>query len=401
MAELTVLVAARDEEERIGETVRALARAFPAAEVVVADDGSRDGTARVAEEAGARVVRLPRRGKGQALTLAERELDAGPLLLCDADLEGELEPLVQDGADLAVARFAQREGGGFGVAKAAARALIRLRSGFDAEEPLSGQRFLSPAARAECFPLAAGFGCETRMTIDAARAGLSVREVSLPLRHRATGRDLGGFLHRGRQLLDALLACGPQAVNHRGLRLPVVGWAAGLPGGAVGAVAAVGLADDVWSGPERGFRRHLSSGRTTGVLKLVAIPLIGLLATRRVSGAVLVALAANALNQLDTAPGRALKAYLAAAFLIDAPKGLAVLLLPYDLREMGMLGDAGSNGLGALLGLKSVGRLTGRGRAVAIGALAGLTLLGESVSLGSLIERTPVLRELDRLGRPA
>jgi UDP-GlcNAc:undecaprenyl-phosphate GlcNAc-1-phosphate transferase len=169
----------------------------------------------------------------------------------------------------------------------------------------------------------------------------------------------------------------------------------------VAAVAAVGLADDVWSGPERGFRRHLSSGRTTGVLKLIAIPLIGLLATRRVSGAVLVALAANALNQLDTAPGRALKAYLAAAVLVDAPKGLAVLLLPYDLREMGMLGDAGSNSLGALLGLKSVGRLTGRGRAVAIGALAGLTLLGESVSLGSLIERAPVLRDLDRLGRPA
>ena len=208
-------------------------------------------------------------------------------------------------------------------------------------------------------------------------------------------------MHRGRQLLDALLACGPQAVNHRGLRLPVVGWVAGLRGGAVGAIAAVGLADDVWSGPERGFRRHLSSGRTTGVLKLVAIPLVGLLATRRVSSAVLVALAANALNQLDTAPGRALKAYLAAAVLVDAPKGLAVLLLPYDLREMGMLGDAGSNSLGALLGLKSVGRLTGRGRAVAIGALAGLTLLGETVSLGNLIERTPVLRDLDRLGRPA
>jgi hypothetical protein len=66
-----------------------------------------------------------------------------------------------------------------------------------------------------------------------------------------------------------------------------------------------------------------------------------------------------------------------------------------------MLGDAGSNSLGALLALKSVGRLTGRGRAVAIGALAGLTLLGENVSLGALIERTPVLRELDRAGRQA
>jgi UDP-GlcNAc:undecaprenyl-phosphate/decaprenyl-phosphate GlcNAc-1-phosphate transferase len=84
---------------------------------------------------------------------------------------------------------------------------------------------------------------------------------------------------------------------------------------------------------------------------------------------------------------------------LDAPVGFAVLLLPYDLREMAMLGDAGANALGALLGLNSVNRFTGRGRWVAIGALAGLTILGERTSLGSLIERTPVLRELDSLGR--
>jgi Glycosyl transferase family 2 len=401
VAELTILVAARDEEERIGETVRALAEALPDASIVVADDGSRDGTAAAAERAGARVVRLPRRGKGQALTLAEQGLGPGPLLLCDADLEGDLTPLAAAGADLAVARFATREGGGFGIAKGLSRALIRLLGGFEAAEPLSGQRYLSPAAREACFPLAPGFGCETRMTIDAARKGLAIEEVELRLQHRATGRDLPGFLHRGRQLVDAVLACGPLAVNHRGLRLPVVGWVNGLRGGAVAAVAAVGLADDLWSGPERGFRLHLQARNTTGVLKLVAIPLAGLLATRKVSGALLTGLAANALNQLDTAPGRALKAYLAAALVLDAPTGLAVLLLPYDLREMVMLGDAGSNSLGALLGLKSVGRLTGRGRAVAIGALAGLTLLGESTSLGRLIERTPFLRELDRLGRSA
>ena len=64
-----------------------------------------------------------------------------------------------------------------------------------------------------------------------------------------------------------------------------------------------------------------------------------------------------------------------------------------------MLGDAGSNTLGAVLGLSSVKRLTGRRRWSAIGALAGLTLLGETRSLGTLIERTPVLRELDALGR--
>jgi hypothetical protein len=384
----------------VAETVTALRASFPSAEVVVADDGSRDGTAEAARAAGARVIRLPRLGKGQALSLAERELQPGALIVCDADLVGDLRPLGDGEADVAVAAFAERRGGGFGVAKRAARALIRVRSGFVAREPLSGQRLLSAAARTECFPLAAGFGADARMTIDAVRAGFRVSEVELPLRHRATSRNVRGFVHRGRQLLHIALACGPLAVNHRGVRLPLVGWSLGVRRDpAAAAVALVGLADDLWSGPERGFRAHVGAGLTTGVLKLVAIPAIGLIATRRVSGGLLVGLAANMLNQLDTRPGRALKAYLAAAALLGAPKRLAVLLLPYDLREMTMLGDAGSNTLGALLGLRSVSRLTGRGRGAAIGALAGLTLLGELRSLGALIERTPVLSHVDRLGR--
>jgi hypothetical protein len=397
---LTILVAARDEEAVIGQTVAALRQTFPDAEVIVADDGSHDSTADTAEAAGAIALRLPRRGKGQALSAAERAAPPGRLLLCDADLDGNLAELVNGRADLTVAAFAERVGGGFGIAKRVARELIELLGGVSTREPLSGQRALSPAARAACFPVAAGFGCEVRMTIDAARAQLDVRELDLPLRHRATGRDAGGFVHRARQLRDALYACGPLGVNFRGLRLPLVGWKAGVTNGpAVAAIAAFGFADDVWSGPERGFVAHLRSGRTTGVLKLVGIPAVGLLATRRLSGALLVALAANALNQLDTRPGRALKAYLVGALALDAPVGIAVLLLPYDLREMAMLGDAGSNALGGLLGLNSVERFTGRGRWVAIGALAGLTLLGERTSIGAWIERTPGVSWIDRLGR--
>ena len=155
------------------------------------------------------------------------------------------------------------------------------------------------------------------MTIDALRAGLTVEEVDLDLDHRATGRDAAGFAHRGRQLLDALLAAGPLAVNHRGKRLPLVGWLAGVrPDPAVAAVAAIGLADDLWSGEERGIRAHLAAGGTTGILKLVGIPLVALLRTRSLSGALLVAGSANLLNQLDTKPGRALKAYIGAAFAL-------------------------------------------------------------------------------------
>jgi hypothetical protein len=397
---VAILVAARDEEERIGQTVERLRAEFPEAEVIVADDGSRDGTAVAAERAGARVLRLPRRGKGQALTLAEREASPGPLLVCDADLEGDLAPLFDVDVDLAIAVFAERQGGGFGIAKSVSRALVRACSGFVPIEPLSGQRAFSEQARGVCFPFAAGFGCEVGASIDAARAGLRLAELELPLRHRSTGRDPAGSLHRGRQLLDALLACGPQGRSFRGLRLPLVGAvvAAGRSP-AVVVAAAAGVADDLWSGPERGFRAHLRARRTTGVLKLVAIPLAGLVATRKVSGALLVGLAANFLNQLDTRPGRALKAYLVGALAVDAPFGIAVLLAPYDLRERTMLGDGGSNALGALLGLSSVNRFGGRARWLAIGALAGLTALGERRSLGQLIERTPGLAELDRLGR--
>ncbi len=397
---LTILVAARDEEAVIAQTVTTLRQAFPDAEVIVADDGSHDATADAAEASGAFVLRLPRRGKGQALSAAERAAPPGRLLLCDADLGGELTPLLNGDGDLTVASFTERVGGGFGIAKRAAQNLIELLAGFETREPLSGQRALSPAARASCFPVAAGFGCEVRMTIDAARSGLRVREIELPLSHRATGRDVHGFVHRARQLRDVLYACGPLGVNFRGLRLPLVGWKIGATNGpAVAAVAALGLADDLWSGPERGFRAHLAGGRTTGVLKLVGIPVVGLVATRRLSGALLVGLAANALNQLDTRPGRALKAYLAGALAVDAPVGLAVLMLPYDLREMAMLGDAGSNALGAMLGLSSVKRFTGRGQWVAIGALAGLTLIGERTSIGAWVERTPGLAWIDRLGR--
>jgi len=402
---LTILVAARDEEERVGATVETLRARFPGADVVVADDGSRDATAARAETAGARVIRLGRRGKGQALTLAEGQLGPGPLLLCDADLVGDVSALAATEADLSIAAFRAREGGGFGLAKRAARSLIAARSGFTPREPLSGQRYLSQRARDVVFPVAMGFGVETRMTIDAARAGLAIEEIELELGHRATDRTVRGFAHRGRQLLELVLACGPQAVNHRGLRLPLVGSLVGVAVPSVLPVAAIGLADDLWSGPERGFRAHLGSGLTTGTLKLVGIPLFALVRTRSLSGALLVGLAANTANQLDTRPGRALKAFAVGSLLIGGvPRRaacVAVLLAPYDLREMAMLGDAGSNALGAVLGFSSVEKLTGWRRWSAVGALSLLTVVGERRSLGTLIESTPILRDLDRSGRSA
>jgi glycosyltransferase involved in cell wall biosynthesis len=213
-----VIVSAYDEADRIGGTVDALREAFGEdARVLVADDGSTDATAAAATAAGAEVVSAPRNlGKGGATTLAaERVLhlawEAAPpvFVLCDGDLAGTARHLpalaatVASGeADLAVARFARKVGGGFGLAKGFARWAIERRCGFVATEPISGQRALSGEAFRVAVPFAHGFGMEIGMTVDVARAGLRVREVELPLEHRATGRTWGGFVHRGRQLRD-------------------------------------------------------------------------------------------------------------------------------------------------------------------------------------------------------
>src|SRR6202008_75778 len=97
----------------------------------------------------------------------------------------------------------------------------------------------------------------------------------------------------------------------------------------------------------------------------------------------------------DTRPGRALKAYLPLAPAARGPLALALPLAPYGLRPRGKLGAAGAETRGALLGFGSVSRLGARSRWSLIAGLALLTFAGERRSLGSLIEGTPVLQEID------
>jgi glycosyltransferase involved in cell wall biosynthesis len=215
---VAAVVAAYNESERIGATLAALSRAFPGVALWVADDGSTDGTAAIAEAAGARVVRSERMiGKGAAMTAAAGRALAGNegaredvFLLCDGDLgesAGRLGPLVEavgpgGGADLAVALFSRSVGGGFGIALGFAAWAIRRACGLRARAPISGQRALRRATLEATLPFAAGYGMEVGMTIDAVRAGARVMEIELDLSHRATGRSAAGFTHRGRQLLD-------------------------------------------------------------------------------------------------------------------------------------------------------------------------------------------------------
>ncbi len=221
-ADTFVIVTAHNEADRIGATLAALALSFPDAPVLLADDGSTDATSEIARDAGAQVVRSERDiGKGGAATEAAREalrqaradvrggLERSIFILCDGDLAGSAQELgaladaVRRGdADVAVAAFNRRVGGGLGLALAFARWAIHRRCGLRTTAPISGQRALSGRAFQDVLPFAHGFGMEVGITIDAVRAGHRVVEIELDLAHRATGRTPAGFAHRARQLVD-------------------------------------------------------------------------------------------------------------------------------------------------------------------------------------------------------
>ncbi|BFU43866.1 hypothetical protein [Krasilnikovia sp. MM14-A1004] len=235
------------------------------------------------------------------------------------------------------------------------------------------------------------------------------------------------------------LAAGATLGAALGAPSPAVAGAALIAGATCGAVG--GYDDVVGARPEqksaKGFAGHLAALRdgrvTSGVVKIVGVGAAGLAAAALLSsdprvrahprragagalrrgadvllGAGVIAGTANLINLLDLRPGRALKAgALIAAPLAVGPGGAVAAgtlgagaaLLPADLGEEIMLGDAGANALGALLGVALAARTGPAGRAVALAAIAGLTAASEKVSFTKVIQDTPWLRRLDELGR--
>ncbi len=256
------------------------------------------------------------------------------------------------------------------------------------------------------------------------------------VRHNYRGRSLptaagvvlplaAVLVEGGRAVVGAFgVGAGPGLGGVRGLVLLTalgygfLGLIDDLAGGGGGVPAADG-------GVERGFRGHLGAlvhGRvTTGALKLigggvlallVVAPIVGESPVRLLADAALVALSANLANLLDRAPGRTLKCG-AGAFVVlvlaahrtSALSGAAVVvgaalgLVLDDLHERLMLGDAGSNVLGAVLGLGVVAACGPAARDAVLVGVTALNLAGEMVSFSRVIDAVPPLRALDRAGR--
>lgn len=261
---VAVVIPAKDEAERIERTVLTAFEIDRVDLVVVVDDGSTDATSALAKGAGAVVVRHKvNRGKASAMAtgakvvhmreeaataalLAPTMLPDVPeeqsrgtmrsstmadetapetvpedsqvvprvLLFIDADMQEsaiEAEPLVRavldEGVDMAIATLPPQDGAaGMGLVVKTARNGIRKATGFEAEQPLSGTRCVTRETWDAVQPLAHGWGVETGLTIDALHAGFWVKEVPANLRHRATGKDFRGQIHRASQLKDVVRA---------------------------------------------------------------------------------------------------------------------------------------------------------------------------------------------------
>lgn len=275
---------------------------------------------------------------------------------------------------------------------------------------MSGGRFVARAALVALGARGASEGLRVRRRAEWERTNFRGRTVSLA----------GGPAFAASATATAALGAGSAPLAAAALVAGggsgVVGWYDDIVGARPGQKA-------------KGFRGHLAALRdgriTSGTVKIVGVGVAGLAAAALVEsgsprrgglrsivnvalGGGVIAGTANLVNLLDLRPGRALKAGMLAATpmmtgstggLVAGPVGAAAAVLPSDLGEEIMLGDAGANALGALVGLAVTARTGPWRRAALLAGIAALTAASEKVSFTQVIEATPGLRELDALGR--
>jgi UDP-GlcNAc:undecaprenyl-phosphate/decaprenyl-phosphate GlcNAc-1-phosphate transferase len=194
-------------------------------------------------------------------------------------------------------------------------------------------------------------------------------------------------------------------------------------------IAFLGFLDDALGRGEafeapRGWRGHWAALRS-GSLSTGAIKAIGALALaayvvsgqgledwRYLADVALLILATNLFNLLDLRPGRAEKGLLLLGAglclgawtwwpleLLGIFVGPVIVGAGLTLGERAMLGDTGSNLIGAVAGVWLLTTLGANARLVALAAVAALTIYGEIRSISATIDSVPPLRWLDSLGR--
>jgi len=218
---VSILIPAYNEAKNIQATIQAIKSIGKVDQIIVINDGSQDDTSTLAKQTGVEVIDLDKNiGKGGALNYGVKFAKGEIIGLLDGDLgksasevEKLLIPVVENKVDMTIGRFlAAKKTGGFGIVTTLAKKGIRWFTGLEVASPLSGQRVMRRIVIEKVKFFESGFGVEVGLTIDIFRLGFRVKEIPVQMTHAETGRDLAGFLHRGRQFIDVAIVLAKRLV---------------------------------------------------------------------------------------------------------------------------------------------------------------------------------------------
>ncbi|MHB1391766.1 MAG: glycosyltransferase family 2 protein [Clostridia bacterium] len=210
---VSVIIPAYNEQCRIMKTLASLNEIDSIKEIIVVDDGSTDSTYRLLQSVeGITLLHMRyNKGKGNAVRYALDYVTGNFVALLDADLcesAAEVKKLIEHikpgEKSIIIGRLpSSKRTGGFGIVRKISGSGFHALTSRKVDSLLSGQRIL-PLDFLRSIDLPNGFGLEFKITLEGVRAGFELIEVPVDMRHRETGRDIKGFLHRGKQCMDIL-----------------------------------------------------------------------------------------------------------------------------------------------------------------------------------------------------
>jgi glycosyltransferase involved in cell wall biosynthesis len=210
---VSIVIPAYNEATRIANTIKSLKNLNEISEIIIVDDGSKDNTlisAKLEANSKVKVFSLDKnKGKGFALNYGLKQVskDMDIIGFLDADLEDSaseviklIQPVIDNEADVVIAKFpSAKKKGGLGFVKRLAKESVLEMTGKELDATLSGQRIFKREVLEKFDEIPFGYGVEVGMTIDILNYGYRVSEILVNMTHNETGRNLKGFIHRGKQ----------------------------------------------------------------------------------------------------------------------------------------------------------------------------------------------------------
>ncbi|MGL4912188.1 MAG: glycosyltransferase family 2 protein [Romboutsia sp.] len=210
---ISIIIPAYNEADKIKDTLESIVDISEINEIIVVDDGSSDNTVEIAlkvKNDKVKVFKLDKnRGKGYALNYGLKiSMEKANIIgFLDGDLGSSssevkklITPILNDEADVIIAKFpAAKKKGGLGFVKGLAKQSVLDMTGVELDATLSGQRLFKKEVLEKFNEIPFGYGVEVGMTIDILKHGYKIKEVLVNMTHSETGRDIKGFIHRGKQ----------------------------------------------------------------------------------------------------------------------------------------------------------------------------------------------------------